>query len=208
MPQITPNTAFGAALASLAENPLYKVFVETGTFDGEGSTKCLVDVLEKRDDLSGGGLFSFEANKTLWMVATRYWKDKNPPLRIIWARLTERMMSEEKIREHPLFSAVEDHFNLYYKRELDDFLAAPLVRMRRCDVAVLDSGEFCGEGELEAILTAKPKVIALDDIRVMKHSGSVKRLEALGWKRVWETEERNGSAIYTAPEESVAPVEA
>ena len=200
--QITLDTAFGRALKGLASDPKYKIYVEVGTWDGEGSTKCLVEGLESRkpEDASGAGIFSFEANRDLWMVASRYWQDKNPPLRILWGRLAERMMGEEKVRAHPLFEKVEEHFKLYFKKDVEHFSRAPLVRMRRCDVAVMDGGEFCGEGDWDAIRGLKPKVVALDDINVMKNNDLYKHLLFnLMWHPLFITPERNGAAILEAP---------
>lgn len=203
MGQITLATNFGKALKELAADPRFKIFVEIGTWDGEGSTKCLVEGLESRapEDASGAGIFSFETNKMLWMVASRYWQDRNPPLRILWARLGERMMSEEKVRAHHLFSKIEDHFNLYYKSDKDDFTKAPRIRMRKCDVAVLDGGEFCGEGDWDAIRALKPKVVALDDIHVMKNADLYDLLGKAGWIQKFGTPERNGAAIMESPGE-------
>ena len=203
MPQITPDTPFGAAIKELAADPRYKIWVEVGAFDGEGTTKCIVDGLNSRspEDLSGAGLFSFEANKHLWMVASRYWEHKNPPLRLLWARLGERRMSEEKVREHPLFEKIKDHFDIYFKRDVDDFLKAPLVRMRKCDVYVGDGGEFSTEGEWDSIRKLQPKVVCLDDIDVMKNHDLFTHLFVkLGWKLLFKTTERNGSAILESPD--------
>ena len=200
--QITLDTAFGRALKGLASDPKYKIYVEVGTWDGEGSTKCIIQGLESRapEDASGAGLFSFEANRDLWMVASRYWKEKNPPCRILYGRLAERMMSEEKVRAHPLFPKIKEHFDLYFEKDKENFLKAPLIRMRRCDVAVLDGGEFAGEGDWDAVRTLKPKVVALDDINVMKNQDLYMLLMVkLGWKPLFISSERNGSAILESP---------
>ena len=200
--QITLDTVFGRALKDLAADPRYKIWVEIGTWDGEGSTKCIVQGLESRspEDLSGAGLFSFEANRDLWMVASRYWQDRNPPLRILWGRLAERMMGDEKVKAHPLFDKIKEHYDLYYEKDKDHFLKAPLIRMRRCDVAVLDGGEFAGEGDWDAIRKLKPQVVCLDDINVMKNADLYKKLLIdVGWKPLLITPDRNGSAILESP---------
>ena len=199
--QITLETAFGKALRELAADPASgKIFVEIGTWDGEGSTKCLVEGLEARGDLSGAGIFSFEANRDLWMVASRYWQDKNPPLRALWGRLAERMMSEEKVKAHPLFEKAKEHFDLYFQSDLQNFLKAPLVRMRRADVVVLDGGEFCGEGDWDAVRSLKPKFVCLDDINVMKNNDLYTLLFIkTGWLPRFITSERNGAAILQSP---------
>ena len=200
--QITLETAFGQALRDLAADPRYKIWVEIGTWDGEGSTKCIVEGLNRRsaEDLSGAGLFSFEANRDLWMVASRYWQNKNPPLRILWGRLAERMMGEERVREHPLFEKVKEHFDLYFEKDKQHFLQAPLIRMRRADVVVLDGGEFCGEGDWDAVRTLRPKVVCMDDTAVMKNSDLFTELFIRrGWKPLYISTERNGCAILEAP---------
>lgn len=204
MGQITLETAFGRALKDLAADPKFKIWLETGTFDGEGSTKCIVEGLESRspEDLSGAGLFSIEANRLLWMVSSRYWQEKNPPLRILWGRLGERMMGEEKIKAHPLFEKIKDHFDLHFEKDKEHFVSAPLIRFRRCDVAVLDGGEFATEGEWDAVRGLKPKVVCLDDINVMKNADLYKHLLfTIGWKPLFITPERNGSAILESPGE-------
>jgi hypothetical protein len=200
--QITLETAFGRALKGLASDTRYKIYLESGTWDGEGSTKCLIEGLNSRapEDLSGAGLFSIEANKDLWMVASRYWQDKNPPCRILWGRLGERMMSKEKVEAHPLFNKIKEHYDLYFEKDVEWFLRAPLIRFRRCDVWLADGGEFATEGEWDAIRKLKPKVVALDDINVMKNNDLYNLLFLkTGWKPLFITPERNGAAILESP---------
>ena len=199
--QITLDTAFGRALRDLASDTRFKVYVEIGTWDGQGSTKCIVDGLNARADLSGAGLFSFEANRTQWALATKYWQARgDQPLRVIMGRPSERMMGREKIESHPLFSCIKTHYDLHYEQDLKDFKEAPLVRMRKCDVAVLDGGEFCGEGDWDAIRPLKPAVVALDDIKVMKNNATYELLKKEGWRELFHTDERNGSAILLSPD--------
>ena len=203
--QITLDTTFGQALRDLAADSRYKIYLESGCWDGEGSTKCIVAGLESRtpEDLSGAGLFSIEANKDLWMVASRYWQEKNPPLRILWGRLGERMMSKEKVEAHPLFEKIKEHYDLYFEKDVQHFLKAPLIRFRRCDVYICDGGEFSTEGEWDAIRKLKPKVVCLDDINVMKCNDLFNLLFLKHhWKPLYITSERNGSAILEAPDDS------
>lgn len=198
MGQITLETEFGKELRTLAANPKYKVFVEVGTWDGQGSTKCLVEGLKDRDD--GAGLYSFEANRDWWRVASSYWKDQEvTPLRVIWGRLAERMMTDTEVCQHPLYEKVKEHFALHYTQDERDFKSAPLVRMRACDVAILDGGEFCGEWDWKALEPLAPRVVCLDDIKVMKNAEVFRKLVAEGWLPVWVSDERNGAAILERP---------
>ena len=202
MPQITADTPFGAALKDLAADPRYKIYLEIGTFDGEGSTKCFIEGLEARTetDLSGAGLFSIEANRDLWMVASRYWQNKNPPARILWGRLAERMMGAEKVEAHPLFETSKEQYDTYYKSDLQHFLKAPLVRFRRADVVLLDGGEFCAPGDWDAVRVLKPKVVALTGTNRLKGEGLFKELFLRrNWRPILVG---NGTAILESPGEA------
>ena len=112
------------------------------------------------------------------------------------------MMGDEKVKEHRLFEKIKEHYDLYYKSDLDHFLKAPLIRMRRCDVAVLDGGEFCGAGDWDGVRKLKPKVVCLDDINVMKNNDLFTHLFIRGgWKPLHISSERNGAAILESPGE-------
>ena len=196
MGQITLETAFGRELAALGANPRYNIFVEVGTWDGEGSTRCLWEGLKDRTD--GPRLVSFEANRDWWRVASSRWKDVSG-VQILWGRLAERMMSDKEVLEHPQYEKIKDHYALHFTQDERDFATAPLVRMRRCDVAILDGGEFCGLSDWKAIEPLAPQVVCLDDVNVMKNSAVLEEMLSKGWKMVFRTEERNGAAILEAP---------
>jgi len=202
--QITLDTAFGQALREIAADPRYKVWVEIGAWDGEGSTKCIVEGLNSRraEDLSGAGLFSFEANKMLWAVASRYWEHRNPPMRLLWGRLAERMMSREKVESHPLFEKVKEQYESQFEQDVKDFLGAPLIRMRKADVVVLDGGEFCGEGDWDAVRRLKPRVVVLGHPAGMKNHDLMQLLFVkTGWLPLFLSNDRNGCAILESPGE-------
>ena len=198
--QITLDTEFGRKLKELAEDPKYQVFVEVGAWNGQGSTLCLAEGLRGRKD--GAQLISFEANKNWWRVAAAFWKgQEGAPVRVLWGRLAERMMTESEIVENALYDTIKDHFNLHFKQDVEDFASAPLVHMRRCDVAILDGGEFSGYYDWKAIEPLAPRVVCLDDIRVMKNSKVLVDLMSKNWSVVWMTTERNGAAILVPPPE-------
>ena len=199
MGQITLETAFGRELSALAANPRYNIFVEVGAWDGEGSTRCLWEGMKDRTDYPR--LVSFEANRNWWRVANNVWKDVSG-VKILWGRLAERMMSDKEVLEHPLYEEIKDHYALHYTQDERDFATAPLVRMRRCDVAILDGGEFAGMADWKAIEPLAPRIVALDDIKVMKNSEVLAEMLAKGWKLIFRTEERNGAAILERPDEA------
>jgi len=198
--QITLDTAFGRELATLAADPSYRVYVEVGTWKGQGSTLCFAEGFKARSDCPS--LVSIEANYLQWAIARKFWdaQEKNFRLHILHARLGEKMMSESEVREHPRFEQIKEHFDLYFKEDVRDFALARKVSLRAADVVLLDGGEFASEGDWAALEGLCPRVVCLDDVNVMKNGGILERLLAAGWKLVWRSDERNGAAILERPD--------
>jgi hypothetical protein len=193
--QINLDTPFGQELRALAANPNYTVFCEVGTWNGEGSTRCLWEGMRERP---GTTLFSFEANAKMAAIAAQLWKD-TPAVKVIYGRLAEKMMSEKEIREHPLFKDVETHFRIHYLQDVEDFGKAPLLGIPFCDVVVLDGGEFSGYEDWLAIKDLCPNVVCLDDVKTMKNELVFKELQSSGWKMIYYSDARNGEAIFERP---------
>lgn len=194
--QINLDTAFGQELRALGANPKYQHYVEVGTWNGEGSTRCLWEGMRERP---GTTLFSFEANANMAAIASQLWRGV-PEVKVIYGRLAKNMMSEKEIREHPLFKDVETHFRLHYLQDVEDFSKAPLLGVPFCDVAVLDGGEFSGYWDWWALKKLNPKVVCLDDVRTMKNQLVFKELQSSGWKMIYYSDARNGEAIFERPE--------
>ena len=107
-------------------------------------------------------------------------------------------MTGEEIRAHPLFEDVEVHYTIHYEQDCKDLEAAPIVELpAKMDMVVLDGGEFCGVADFRRAILLEPKVIALDDIRVMKNRENYERLLADSeWEIVGRGKDRNGWAIF------------
>jgi len=195
--QITLDTEFGRALKALGADPSFKVYVDVGAWNGEGTTRCLYEGMRDRTD--GPTIVSFEANKAWWRVASNHWKDVSG-VRVLYGRVAERMMSDEEVLAHRYYEKVKEHYAIHFTQDEKDFKDAPLVRMRRCDVAVLDGGEFCGPADWAALAHLSPRVVALDDIDVMKNCDNYLQMIVDGWEVIFRTTERNGAAILRCPE--------
>ena len=191
--QITRTTAFGAALYSICRQPHLRTFLDIGTWIGGGSVKVLVDATEGRD----AEIISVEANVAMWEEAKKNWTPCPSRLKLVWGRVATRMMGDEEIKRHHLFEKVRPHYDLHYAQDVEDFYKAPMIELPRyIDVAVLDGSEWSGRYDLETVLSLRPKVIALDDINVIKNNGSYRQLLSSGeWYVVAGSDERNGWAI-------------
>ena len=196
--QITLESDFGKALKQLAELPSNKVFLDIGTWNGQGTTLCLVAGLHKRSDLDKVRLVSVEANDKFYKIAKEFYKNAPPWITLIKGRIAETMMTASEIESHPNFKDVKTHYDLWYKQDKEDFSKAPLCKMTgKIDVVVLDGGEFCGEYDLKAVLPLVPTFICLDDINFMKNNTNFRLLITNPqYKIIGKSTAKNGWAIF------------
>jgi len=192
--QINRNTPFGDALYQIASQPHYNIFLDIGSWNGLGTTKILVDAT-KSNDLAQ--IISVEANPAMYKTAVENWQPCPNRLKLLWGRIATRMMSKGEVMTHHLFEKIKPHFDLYFDQDEEDFYKAPRIELPQyVDVAVLDGGEFCGRSDLETVLSLRPKVIALDDINIVKNNGNYRSLIASGeWHIVARGDDKTGWAI-------------
>jgi len=205
--QITPDSPFGQWLQRLAGHPGVQTILDIGTWNGMGSTKCLVQGIGRRHDSSQCVVLSVEANPIMYRVALENWASLdcsgNSPLaigskqlRITKGRIAKTMMAADEVLSHPLYPEVAEHYRLWYEQDVKDFSEAPLLRLPpRIDLAVLDGGEFADDWT--EVAARRPLFIALDDTKVMKNYKAVRALESdPAYRRLAAGEDRNGWAIY------------
>jgi len=195
--QINPDSLFGKAIMKIALDERYKTFLDVGTWNGMGTTRCLVNALKERQDTM---IYSVEANRDMYNKAVKNWDNMPSNLRLLYGKICNSMMTYEEIVSSPLFDGVHTHFMIHYGQDTYDFSNAPLVSLpSQIDVVILDGGEFCGAGDLSRALTLSPKVIALDDTSCMKNNENLSLLlKSSEWKCLEKNDDRNGWAIFTA----------
>ena len=188
--QINDDSKFGQALVKLCKDPSNKIFIDVGTWNGLGTTKLLVDNTK-------GHIISIEANADWYQVAVNNYRIKPSNLTLLYGKLSNKMMTNDEVESHNLFNSVKDHYKLHYAQDRIDFSKAKIVDIPWCpDVVILDGGEFSGIGDFEAVLAKSPKIIALDDTKVIKNFKANEFLKAMRWTLVSEGSERNGWAIW------------
>jgi hypothetical protein len=200
--QINNNTEFGQILYDLSCNKEYTSYVEIGTWDGQGSTKCIMDGLLSRKDLSI--LYSLETNKKFYDIACDYWAPQLamydvPKLNLIYGRIVEAtdISSVEDIQQYDEYDSryldwrSEDEENYQKCENVIDKLPEQI------DVLLLDGGEFTSYAEY-SVLKDRTKVLVLDDTRVYKNKKV--RSELIGndnWKLLYDNlQDRNGTTIF------------
>lgn len=172
--QVHPDTNFGKFIIKLASNTLYNTFLDIGTWNGRGTTLCLVNALNNRPKAK---IYSIDANKTWHETALKNWPSKPDNLELIWGTLSRTILTESEIRANPLFPEVEAHFNIHYKQDCIDTETAPIASIPSViDVVIMDGGEFCGEADLAAVQLLNPLIICMCDTNVIKNSVNLKKL--------------------------------
>jgi len=195
--QVHPDTSFGKYLTTLGRNTLYNTFLDIGTWNGLGTTLCLVNALNNRPNAK---IYSIEANKSLHEIALKNWPSTPNNLELIWGTLSHKILSEEEIKANPLFPNIQEHFNIHYKQDVHDSVNAPIATLPSViDVVIMDGGEFCGEADLAAVELLNPLIICMCDTNVIKNSANLKKL--LDDKRYVclqnNTDSKNGWAVFS-----------
>jgi len=196
--QICRGMPLGNAIYGLSRHPMYRTFLDIGTFTGLGTTKILADSLQCNTMCK---IYSVEANAKMYNIACMNWTPRPVCLELLWGTLSQKMMTEHEIRSHPSFNDIKPHFDIHYKQDVIDFQKAPLVSLPdTIDVVIADGGEFCGLSDMERYLKHDPKVIVLDDVNVMKNCDVKTHLLANGWYITAEGNDRNGWAVLERKE--------
>ena len=195
--QAHPETDFGKFITNLGKNTQYSSFLDIGTWNGLGTTLCLVNGVNNRP---GTKIYSIDANRQWCNKALENLDGISSCLQLAWGKLTDKIMSEEQIKSHPLFPLVEEHFNIHYNQDTEDSKNAPLaVIPSTLDVVVMDGGEFCGEYDMEVVESLNPIVICMCDTTVMKNNANF--LKLLDDKRYVclenKTDSKNGWAVFS-----------
>lgn len=173
--QVNRGSHFGEHIYKFSLYPEFKNYVEVGTWNGEGSTKCFMDALFGRFDDSC--LYTVEANIEFYDQASKYWdthtmlyRGPYDKLHLLYGRLieVEDLVSEEEVRAHPIFP--QHPWLEWRNRNIKEYgecenIAAKLPD--EIDVLLLDGGQFSTRGEFD-LLKDRSKVVMLDDTNTFK----------------------------------------
>lgn len=201
MGQINIDSAFGKLLYELGTCNEYKTYVEVGTWNGQGSTKCLLSgIVEKNKDAK---LYSLEANANMYAMAKLYWMNSPSQLHLLYGVLHKNQMSLEQIEKHPMYEKLlfnGDKYKTWLVNDINDMEQTNIVTIpeESIDVIVLDGGEFSTVYDWSVLKKKNPKVVCLDDSNVLKTYDIRKELqESEEWITVEDQPmDRNGWCIF------------
>jgi hypothetical protein len=191
--QISLSTEFGLEIKKICENNNYKIFLEIGTWNGHGSTKCFYEGLKNRDNYE---FYSLEINKEKFLYASKLYSLFN-------FFVMHGTILGDKI---PLKKDIENLFNNesitfeYLDVDLLNLKSAPdlsYLLHKNIDVILLDGSDYFTYFEYKKIVN-KVKVIMLDDVNCIKNK--IIRNELLNNNLYYlykeNLTERNGYSIF------------
>lgn len=194
--QIQRGTPFGDELYKLARDGP-RLWLETGTWNGLGSTQCILDgFLHRSDDPS---LLSLEIDPHLAKIAREH-VARHPVghrAQVAVGRLgSAKALPFPTISDLPPEEKTAGHFILYYEQELNLYHTSDVVTPSFSpEVAVLDGGEYSGGLDWQHVDKSKLQYLCLDDAHTYKNKAVIASLGS-DWVHVISGRDRNGWAIY------------
>ena len=201
--QVQPETTYGETLYGLASLPDVRVAVETGTWDGSGSSKAIGMGLKN----SEGILFTIEAIEEQWIHAQHNLAELPVKCLLgIGVESSELPTELDVENDGGVGDTPKEEWIawLTHEKALSDSypfgLIKPLCERYKVDLVHIDGGEFAGPGELQSVrkYCKHVRYIALDDVRMYKNKGNYKILEAAEDWEIFKEDlhERQGWAVF------------
>lgn len=196
--QIQNNSNFGKALKTIAQRADVKNIVEIGTWNGLGSTLCILESIQNKETT----FISIELIKEMYNHAKNNLRQYSKVILLNGAIITAEDLNWFNVEEAKCnFTSIErEHFDLHYMKEVEAIKTANNVLDQipeTIDFLILDGGEYSTYPEWQK-LKSRTKIVAIDDTTVLKSKKI--RSELLSdneWRLVTEDQsDRNGYAIF------------
>jgi hypothetical protein len=198
--QINLNVSLGQILKTYAENEDIHTILEIGTWNGLGSTKCIVTGLLNRKNQNDYLFYSLECNHDKYLYAKKYYKDipnifilNDVLFNSIDENEIENIFPEIKTNEMFMTWLKEDLKNIENKQLFFDRNDVPT----HFDLIILDGSEFLTYFEY-ILLKDKCKILILDDVNTLKSSKIIDEIkkDSENWTIInLCTDERNGYCV-------------
>ena len=195
--QINLDSILGKYLYDIASNDNYYSFLEIGTWNGLGSTKCFIEGFKNRN--TPHLFYSLECNSEKSAFA----KDLYENIENVFI-LNEVIINSMPDDIYTLFPELLTNADFKYWNTIDfsNMCDKPLFLERKelpkiFDVIFLDGGEFTTWYEYQQ-LKDRCKIIIMDDTLTSKckHILSELKNQPDKWEIIFESDERNGCAGF------------
>lgn len=188
--QMLETTERGRILIEVLKETKPKNIVEIGTWKGLGSTKCIIDSIDKSSNF-----ISIESNYDFYQTAKNNLSDYINKVNLLYGTIVtdkeiDGFVSDKNLTEEQKKWLSEDLENLSKCENIIEKIPSEI------DFLLLDGGEFSTYPEWE-ILKGRTKMVALDDIRELKTKQIYEELiNDENYKLVIETPDGNGFCVF------------
>jgi hypothetical protein len=190
--QINRQSIFGEELYKLSKKIDIKTIVEIGTWNGAGSTKCIIDgIIDSNHDKT---FISLESSQTKYFEAQNNLKGYEKYVKLLWGRIID-------VHDLTWLKAVTlgPEQQQWLWEDIENYKYCPLILNEipeKIDLLLLDGGEFSTIPEFKK-LYKRYTYLALDDINSLKTKEIYKQLlKKTDHTLIKEDSERNGFAIF------------
>ena len=196
--QIQRSNKFGEMLYDIARTGPTN-WLEVGTWNGLGSTQCILDGFIGRPEAK---LTSLEIDPCMFAAAGE--NLKNHPARACVRFIHGKLWSNQPVPEFPTMFQLpvgelgSAHFYIHYEREKALYEEAyKFVPESAPDVVVLDGGEYSGYFDWLHVDKSALKYVFLDDTHTFKNAKIVEELTGdARWSCMARGSDRNGWAVF------------
>lgn len=191
--QVLNGSQFGMWIDKTITDYKPSIIVEIGTWKGLGTTKRIIDSIEKNQITPT--FISLESNLSFYETATRNLKDKLNTVKLIRGRI----VGEEEIKSFLSKNEITEQMMGWLRSDLNDYVSCENVLNQipeTIDFLLLDGGEFSTYHEW-VVLKDRTKIIALDDTLTLKCKQIREELlNDENYKVIIDSSDRNGFAIF------------
>ncbi len=162
--QINSESMLGQKMINYIHSFNCKKIVEIGTWNGLGSTKCIVNAIKDKDDIS---FISLECNKEKVEFAKSLYTDISN-VKILNSRVIKEIPTIEDMES--IFPILKENEQMRYWNtvDLENLKNCDYIELENIDFLLLDGGEFLTYYEFIE-LKNKCNIIILDDTNTHKN---------------------------------------
>ena len=195
--QVTLDSELGKKLYDYAQDDNIKTFLEIGTWNGLGSTKCFIEGFKNRK--TSFKFYSLECNKE----KSDYAKKLYSGIENVYI-LDNVLLNKIPSDIYDIFPVLLENETMNYWNKIDFqnmadkklFFETTPNLPEIFDFILLDGGEFTTWFEYN-LIKDKCKLLALDDTNTFKCKKIVEELKSSNqWEVIHESDERNGIMIF------------
>jgi hypothetical protein len=183
--QINRDSEIGQKIYELAKHQDIRTIVDIGTWNGLGSTKCIIDGWKDSSKwiLSSPSLvMSIEANYDRYLEAQKNLKDDLWIVDLVFGRITieEDLINLDNYPDRFFTTYSREQQKEWFKESIREHKESPIALNKiphEIDLLILDGGEYCSKAEF-FILKGRSKIIVLDDTETLKNYDAAEYIRA------------------------------